>query len=198
LGTYTAYDGAQIAPHLLRTSDFQTFDVTRLLGPAARDKGMALFPRPVDGLLRSIARRDRETLVLACSTDGTWWDEDEIIQAPVRPWELIQLGPCAPPIETAQGWLVITHGVGPVRHYALSALLLDLEDPTTVRGRLAEPLLVPDEEERVGYVPNVVYSCGALVHEGTLVLPYGCSDSAVRFARIDLEALLDRLLRSGP
>lgn len=192
-GTYTAYDGTTVASHLLRTTDFRTFDVAPMAGPAARDKGMALFPRTVGGRLLAVARRDRESLVIAWSEDGLTWSDGSTVQTPRRPWELIQLGSCAPPLETPEGWLVVTHGVGPVRHYTLGALLLDLDDPTRVRGVLDEPLLAPTDEERIGYVPNVVYTCGALLHGDLVFLPYACSDSSVRFAVADTGALLDRL-----
>ena len=197
-GTYTAYDGAVVTSHLLSTPDFRTFTASRLFGPAARDKGMVLFPRRVSGQLLSVARRDREALVLGGSPDGHWWDDLGVLQRPRWAWEAVQLGTGAPPLATPEGWLVITHGVGPVRHYALGAMLLDLDDPLRVRGVLSEPLLVPTEEERVGYVPNVVYTCGALLHGGLVFLPYGCSDAFIRFAVVPLEPLLDRLLRSRP
>ena len=195
-GTYTAYDGAVVTSHLLSTSDFRTFTASRLFGPAARDKGMALFPRRVSGQLFSVGRRDREALVLGASPDGDWWDDVGMLQRPRRSWEAVQLGTGAPPLATPEGWLVITHGVGAVRHYALGAMLLDLDDPLRVRGVLAEPLLVPTEEEQIGYVPNVVYTCGALLHGDLLVLPYACSDAFIRFALHPLEPLLDRLLQS--
>lgn len=195
-GTYTAYDGAAIAPHLLRTRDFTTFEVSKLVGDAAHDKGMALFPRRIDGTYWSLARRDRENLCLAQSPDGVSWTRSTVLEKPTNAWELIQLGTCGPPIETDRGWLAVTHGVGPVRRYSLGALLLDLDDPTRVLGSLTEPLMSPDPDEEVGYVPNVLYSCGALVHQGNLVLPYGCSDSSIRFATIDVEGLLDRLLET--
>jgi len=194
LGTYTAYDGAAIAPHLLRTPDFTTFDVSKLIGDAAHDKGMALFPRRIGGRLWSLARLDRENLCLAHSFDGLSWTRGTVLQKPRNSWELIQLGTCAPPIETDRGWLVVTHGVGPVRRYSLGALLLDLDNPSRVMGSLREPLMSPDPDEEVGYVPNVLYSCGALVHEGQLVLPYGCSDSSIRFATIEVDRLVDRLV----
>ena len=195
-GTYTAYDGAVVTSHLLSTPDFRTFTASRLFGPAAHDKGMSLFPRRVSGQLLSVARRDREALVLGASPDGDWWDDIGLLQRPRRAWEAVQLGTGAPPLATPEGWLVITHGVGPVRHYALGAMLLDLDDPLRVRGVLPEPLLVPTEEERIGYVPNVVYTCGALLHGKLLVLPYACSDAFIRFAVVPLEPLLDRLLTS--
>lgn len=191
--TYTAYDGSGITSHLLSTDDFRRLEVTQLLGPASRNKGMALFPRRLDDGYAALVRSDRESIGVARSDDLRWWGEAVTVQRPAAPWELIQLGNCGPPVETEAGWLVLTHGVGPVRRYAIGAALLDLDDPTVVRGVLADPLLVPDEDERVGYVPNVVYSCGALVHADRLVLPYGCSDSSIRFAFVDLPALLDRL-----
>jgi predicted GH43/DUF377 family glycosyl hydrolase len=193
LGTYTAYDGATVTSRLLSTTDFRSVETSALSGPVARDKGMALFPRPVSGRRLAIARRDRETLVIADSRDGLCWNDTASLQQPRAPWELVQLGVCAPPVETTEGWLVITHGVGPVRQYSIGALLLDLEDPTLVRGVLDEPLLTPTDEERIGYVPNVVYTCGALVHGEFLLLPYACSDLFVRFAVVDLRTLLDRL-----
>jgi predicted GH43/DUF377 family glycosyl hydrolase len=197
-GTYTAYDGAVVTSHQLSTADFRTFTASRLFGPAAHDKGMALFPRRVSGQLLSVARRNREALVLGASPDGDWWDDVGLLQRPRQAWEAVQLGTAAPPLATPEGWLVITHGVGAVRHYALGAMLLDLDDPLRVRGVLPEPLLVPTEEERIGYVPNVVYTCGGLLHGDLLVLPYACSDAFIRFAVHPLEPLLDRLLQSPP
>jgi predicted GH43/DUF377 family glycosyl hydrolase len=196
--TYTAYDGARVSPHLLRTRDFRVFQVSGQIGPAATDKGMALFPRKVGGRFLALTRWDRETISVARSVDAFAWSDPVSVQAPTHPWEIVQLGACAPPIETPDGWLVITHGVGPLRRYAIAATLLDLHDPTRVLGVLREPLLVPVGDERVGYVPNVVYSCGALLHEGTVILPYGCSDTAVRFAFVDLAGLLTLLRESPP
>jgi predicted GH43/DUF377 family glycosyl hydrolase len=197
-GTYTAYDGAAVTSHQLWTADFRTFTASRLFGPAAHDKGMALFPRRVSGQLLSVARRNREALVLGASPEGDWWDDIGLLQRPRQAWEAVQLGTGAPPLATPEGWLVITHGVGAVRHYALGAMLLDLDDPLRVRGVLPEPLLVPTEEEQIGYVPNVVYTCGALLHGELLVMPYACSDAFIRFAVLPLEPLLDRLLQSPP
>ena len=191
--TYTAFDGSQVAPHLLETSDFLTFTVSQLSGPAARNKGMALFPRRIAGRYAALSRWDRESNAIGYSDNGYRWGEAITVQAPARPWELIQLGNCGSPIETPAGWLVFTHGVGPMREYAIGAVLLDLDEPERLVGALPEPLLVADESEREGYVPNVVYSCGAMVHGETVVLPYGCSDSSVRVAIVDLGALLDRL-----
>jgi len=194
--TYTGYNGTQVVSRRLDTDDFATFRSTPLTGHAAENKGMALFPRPVGGRYLALSRWDRENNAIASSTDGHHWDDAAELQAPVEPWELIQLGNCGPPLETDGGWLVLTHGVGPMRGYALGALLLDLDDPTRVVGRLTEPLLQPDGDEREGYVPNVVYSCGALIHEQTLLLPYGASDTSIRFGLVDVPSLLDRLVRS--
>ena len=191
--TYTAFDGTQVEPHLLETTDFRTFTVSPLSGPSARNKGMALFPRRIGGRYAALSRWDRENNAIGYSADGHHWGEAIRFQTPVRPWELIQLGNCGSPIETPQGWLVLTHGVGPMREYAIGAVLLDLDQPERVVAALAEPLLVADGSERDGYVPNVVYSCGAMLHGNTIVLPYGCSDSSVRIAVIDLSLLLGRL-----
>jgi predicted GH43/DUF377 family glycosyl hydrolase len=191
--TYTAFDGSQVTPHLLETSDFATFTVSPLSGPLARNKGMALFPRRIAGRYAALSRWDRENNAIGYSGDGHHWGEASTVQAPVRPWELIQLGNCGSPIETPAGWLVFTHGVGPMREYAIGAVLLDLDEPEHLIAALPEPLLVADESEREGYVPNVVYSCGAMVHGDTVVLPYGCSDSSVRIATVDLSLLLERL-----
>ena len=194
--TYTAFDGSNVAPHLLQTNDFQTFDITQLVGPAAKNKGMALFPRRVNGKYLALSRWDREDIGLASSTDTREWGGGVTVQNPEQPWELIQLGNCGSPIETSDGWLVLTHGVGPMRTYGIGAILLDLDDPSTMIGALSQPILTPTEEERDGYVPNIVYSCGALLHEQTLVLPYGCSDSSIRVAFVNVSELLNRLRAS--
>jgi len=191
--TYTAYDGASIAPQLIRTDDFRTFLVRPQTGKAATNKGMALFPRLIGGRYWALSRWDRENVSVASSADALHWDDVVAVQKPARSWDLVQLGACASPVETADGWLVITHGVGPMRSYALGALLLDLDDPRRVLAVLDEPLMRPEPDERDGYVPNVVYSCGALVHGERLVLPYGCSDASIRFASVDLAGLLARL-----
>jgi predicted GH43/DUF377 family glycosyl hydrolase len=195
--TYTAFDGTHVTPRLLRTSDFRTFSSAPFTGSAAANKGMALFPRRIHGRYLALSRWDRESNALATSRDGLAWSDAATVQVPRRPWELIQLGNCGSPVETSAGWLVLTHGVGPMREYAIGAILLDLDDPTRVIAALPEPLITPRDDERDGYVPNVVYSCGGLVHEKTLVLPYGCSDSSIRFATIDLPSLLRRLLDAG-
>jgi predicted GH43/DUF377 family glycosyl hydrolase len=192
--TYTAYDGSLVAPQLLETSDFRTFTVSQLSGPSAKNKGMALFPRRIGGRYAALSRWDRESNAIGYSDDGHRWSEAITIQAPARPWELIQLGNCGSPIETPVGWLVFTHGVGPMREYAIGVALLDLDEPERLIAALPEPLLVADESEREGYVPNIVYSCGAMIHGETIVLPYGCSDSSVRTATVDLSLLLERLM----
>jgi predicted GH43/DUF377 family glycosyl hydrolase len=194
-GTYTAFNGSEVAPALLHTTDFLTFHSQQLTGIGAQNKGMALFPRTLEGRCFALSRWDRESTSLAASADLSHWDVLCTLQQPGHPWEVIQVGNCGSPLETAAGWLVLTHGVGPMRQYGIGAMLLDLEDPRRVLGTLDEPLLTPTDDEREGYVPNVVYSCGAMLHGRTVVLPYGCSDSSVRFALVDLDQLLSRLLR---
>ena len=194
--TYTAFDGSQVAPHLLETSDFRTFTISQLCGPSAANKGMALFPRKIAGRYAALSRWDRESNAIAYSADAHDWSQARTVQSPTHPWELIQLGNCGSPIETPAGWLVFTHGVGPMREYAIGVALLDLDQPERLIAALGEPLLMADESEREGYVPNVVYSCGSMIHGGTVVLPYGCSDSSVRIAMVDLSLLLERLLAS--
>jgi predicted GH43/DUF377 family glycosyl hydrolase len=193
--TYTAFDGQGVASQLLETADFRMFTVTQLAGPATRNKGMALFPRRIGGRYVALSRWDRESNAIAYSCDRYRWGPAVTIHAPTRPWELVQLGNCGSPIETTEGWLVFTHGVGPMREYAIGAILLDLDEPERLIAALPGPLLVADESERDGYVPDVVYSCGSLLHAGTVVLPYGCSDSSVRIATVDLAQLLAELTR---
>jgi predicted GH43/DUF377 family glycosyl hydrolase len=159
---------------------------------------MALFPRRVGGRYVALSRWDRENNALATSADGIWWDTAGTLQTPSRPWELLQLGNCGSPVETEAGWIVLTHGVGPMREYAIGALLLDLDDPGRIVGALRDPLVAPDDDERDGYVPNVVYSCGALRHGDQLLLPYGASDASVRFALVDVPLLVERLTADGP
>lgn len=191
--TYTAYDGFHILPQLIETTDFQHFRIATLNGPAAVNKGIALFPRRIGGRYAGLARCDGESNYVMMSDHIRFWHHAEKIQIPARSWELMQIGNAGAPIETEAGWLVITHGVGPMRRYALGAILLDIDDPCRVIGHLREPLLVPDEGERVGYVPNVVYSCGSLIHRERLVIAYGASDTTTTFATIPVDALLAEL-----
>jgi predicted GH43/DUF377 family glycosyl hydrolase len=188
--TYTAYDGRQIAPRLLSSPNLRVFRAHRLAGPAARNKGMALFPRLVAGRYLALCRSDGESTSLTESNDGYVWGEPELIQAPEAGWEMLQVGNCGPPIETSEGWLVLTHGVGPMRSYAIGAILLDLDEPTRVLRKLERPLLEARRDERDGYVPNVVYSCGGIVHSGRLWLPYGIGDSRIGVAWAPVDELL--------
>jgi predicted GH43/DUF377 family glycosyl hydrolase len=191
--TYTAFDGVNVAPQLLVTPDFERFEMSQLTGQAATNKGMALFPRRIAGRYTALSRWDRETIAVTTSSDAHHWDRPRPVRAPDQPWELIQIGNCGSPIETPDGWLVLTHGVGPMRTYSLGAMLLDGKDPARVIARLPGPLLTPDESEREGYVPNVVYTCGALVHDQTLVLPYAYGDRVTTLATVSLPALLGAL-----
>jgi predicted GH43/DUF377 family glycosyl hydrolase len=193
--TYTGFDGRSVGSHLLETRDFRTFTVCQLSGSSAGNKGMALFPRRIGGRYAALSRWDRENNCIAYSDDRHRWGPPITIQEPARPWELVQLGNCGSPIETPAGWLVFTHGVGPMREYAIGAMLLDLDNPERLVSVLPEPLLTADESEREGYVPNALYSCGSLLHEQTIVLPYACSDTSVRIAMVHLARLLDLLKR---
>jgi predicted GH43/DUF377 family glycosyl hydrolase len=191
--TYTAFDGFQILPQLIETPDFVSFRIRTLGGIRAVNKGIALFPRKVGGRYAALSRYDNESNYVMFSDTVRFWNDAERLQVPKSPWELIQIGNCGSPLETEAGWLVITHGVGPMRQYSLGAILLDLDDPRRVIGHLDEPILVPEEDERDGYVPNVVYSCGSLIHGDLLVLPYGFSDQATRVATLPVADLLERL-----
>jgi len=195
--TYTAFDGHQILPQLIETTDFTEFRVATLSGRAAHNKGMAIFPRRINGEFVALGRHDNMNNFVMTSSDIRVWPDATVIQEPELPWELMQVGNCGSPLETEAGWLVITHGVGPFRRYTLGALLLDLDDPARVIGHLKEPLLAPDDDERDGYVPNVVYSCGSMIHAGHLVLPYGFADVGASIATIPLDDLLSRLTSSS-
>lgn len=195
LGTYTAFSGEEIREELLRTTDFTTFELVALRGPAAVNKGMALFPRKIDGQFVMLGRLDHENIWLLKSSDLYHWEAGTMILSPHWAWEFVQLGNCGSPIEIDEGWLVLLHGVGPVRNYCIGACLLDKADPTKVIGRLASPLLRPSPEERDGYVPNVVYSCGALVSGRTLLVPYAVADSFTTVATISVDALLAAMTR---
>ena len=194
--TYTAYDGRVVLPQMLETEDFLHFKLGTLNGPEVRNKGFALFPRQVHGQYAMLSRQDNENIYLMYSDMPHFWYSKELIAKPTYPWEFVQLGNCGSPIETEAGWLVLTHGVGPMRKYAMGAFLLDLDNPARVIGRLASPLLEPDANEREGYVPNVVYSCGAVVHNRELVIPYAMSDYASTFATVPLDEVLDAMTRS--
>ena len=191
--SYTAYSGSRISQQLLATTDFRTFTSTPMVGPAAANKGLALFPRRINGRYVALSRADRESNAITFSDCPFVWTDAQACQLPRESWEVLQLGNCGSPIETEAGWLVLTHGVGPMRTYRIGAILLDLDDPTRIIGRLREPLLSPSPDEQDGYVPNVVYSCGALVHAGTLVLPYGIGDSAIGFATVAMAELMGAL-----
>lgn len=188
--TYTAYDGKITLPQLLETPDFLHFKFNTLNGPAVQNKGMALFPRTINGRYFMLSRQDDENILLMSSDNIHFWQTPEVLLSPARPWEFIKMGNCGSPVETEAGWLVLSHGVGPLRKYCIGAFLLDLEDPSKVIGRLREPLLCPNEAEREGYVPNVVYTCGLLLHGRELVIPYAMSDSATSFATVSLDELL--------
>ena len=188
--TFTAFDGKVILPELVETADFLRFRFITLNGPAAENKGMALFPRKVSGLYAMLSRQDNENIYIMFSDDVHFWYERKVLLKPMFPWELVQLGNCGSPIETAAGWLVLSHGVGPLRTYCIGAFLLDLDEPGKVIGRLREPLLKPNQSERQGYVPNVVYTCGALVHNGELIIPYAMADHATGFATVPLDEVL--------
>lgn len=192
--TYTAYDGRNIAARMLDSDDLRHFEVTPMRGPAARNKGVALFPRPVGGRRLALCRSDGETIGLSTLDAENRWQSPVPLHGPRRGWELIQVGNCGSPIETEAGWLVLTHGVGTMRQYAIGAMLLDLARPERVVAELPDALLRPDDTERDGYVPNVVYSCGGLLHDGTLWLPYGAGDARVGFATIALSALLGAMV----
>jgi len=194
-GTYTAYDGISTMPKLIETENFYQFKVLPLHGIIAKNKGMAIFPRKINGKYAMLCRMDGRNNFIAFSDSITLWNEAQLIQTPRYSWEFIQVGNCGSPIETEEGWLVVTHGVGPMREYVLGALLLDLDHPEIEIGRLDRPLLQSNEEERDGYVPNVVYSCGAIIHNEDLVLPYAVSDYASTYCTVNLKELLRELKR---
>jgi len=191
--TYTAYTGRAIRSELIETGDFQSFRMTPLQGAAALNKGMALFPRRIDGKYAMIARQDNENLYLITSNDLYRWDGGQAILKPQFPWEFVQIGNCGSPIELDEGWLLLTHGVGPVRRYSIGAVLLDKNNPAKVLARSVEPLLRPEPSEREGYVPNVVYTCGAMRHKDQIILPYAISDTYSNFATIEIAALMRAL-----
>jgi predicted GH43/DUF377 family glycosyl hydrolase len=194
--TYTAYNGFDILPMLLETKDFNNFKIRTLNGDAVQNKGMALFPRTINGKYMMISRQDGENMFIMSSDNIHFWQEAELLQKPEYPWEFIQIGNCGSPIETEEGWILLTHGVGPMREYCIGSYLLDLEDPSRIIGRLREPLLSPTEEEREGYVPNVLYTCGAMIHNEEMIIPYSMSDTSSGIAVVPVQDLLSRMLNS--
>ena len=195
--TYTAYDGQVILPKILETKNFYHFKALTINGEIARNKGMALFPRKIRGKYAMLCRIDGVNNYIAYSDAINVWRNAKIIQTPKFHWELVQVGNCGSPIETGEGWLVITHGVGPMREYAIGASLYDLDDPEKMIGRLQTPLITPNPQEREGYVPNVVYSCGSILHNSNLIVPYGMSDYASTYASVNLNELLHELKNSN-
>lgn len=191
--TYTAYNGITILPQLIETKDFITFNIITLNGKAVQNKGMALFPRKIKGRYAMLSRQDGENNHIMFSDHLHFWQKSEIIQEPMKPWEFIQIGNCGSPLETSEGWLVLTHGVGPMRQYSIGAMLLDLDEPAQIIGHLKYPLLTPNEGEREGYVPNVVYSCGALIHNNELIIPYAMSDITSGIATVSVSDLIDNM-----
>jgi len=188
--TYTAFDGINTSQQLFATTDFKTFTSSPMAGPAATGKGLALFPRKIRDQYVALSRFDRETNSIAFSDDLYCWNPAVSLQVPERSWEILQLGNCGSPIETAAGWLVLTHGVGPMRTYSIGAMLLDLDEPQKVLARSVEPILSPGNDRRDGYVPNVRYSCGALAHGDILVLPYGIADQTISIATLSIDELI--------
>jgi predicted GH43/DUF377 family glycosyl hydrolase len=188
--TFTAYDGRVVVPELIETSYFLRFRFISLNGPAAENKGMALFPRKINGLYAMLSRQDNENIYVMFSDNVHFWNDRQLLLKPTFPWELVQLGNCGSPLETEAGWLVLSHGVGPMRKYCIGAFLLDRDDPCKVIGRLREPLLKPNANEREGYVPNALYTCGALIHNGELIIPYGLADHATGFATVPVAEVL--------
>ncbi len=195
--TFTAFDGRIIVPELIETFDFLHFRFRTLNGPAAENKGMAMFPRKINGRYAMLSRQDNENIYLMYSDNVHFWNERTVLLKPAFPWELVQLGNCGSPMETGAGWLVLSHGVGPMRKYSIGAFLLDRDDPSRVIGRLREPLLKPNDDEREGYVPNVVYTCGAMLHDGELIIPYGLADHATSFATVPLVEVLAAMEPEG-
>ncbi|MNS21077.1 Beta-1,4-mannooligosaccharide phosphorylase [compost metagenome] len=195
--TYTAYDGHHIMPKLLQTYDFYDFKTSPLNGSGAKNKNLALFPRKINGKYAMLSRIDGWNNYLMYSDHINIWENPIKIQSPEYPWELVQIGNCGSPIETKYGWLIMTHAVGPMRRYCIGASLLDINNPEKEIGRLKEPLIMPNPDEREGYVPNVVYSCGSIIHNNDLIIPYGLSDHSSGFATVNLDLLLERLVSGG-
>ncbi|MHA1988903.1 MAG: glycoside hydrolase family 130 protein [Promethearchaeota archaeon] len=188
--TYTAFNGFEILPMILGTKDFLSFNFCAMAGSAAKDKGMALFPRKINGKYCMISRIDGENMYLMKSDSIDFWDKAQLFQRPEHPWEFFQIGNCGSPIETSEGWLLLTHGVGPMRTYCIGAELLELKNPSKIKAQLPEPILIPLPREREGYVPNVVYSCGGMIHNNDLVLPFAISDSSCGVATINMDEIM--------
>jgi predicted GH43/DUF377 family glycosyl hydrolase len=191
--TYTAYNGRAILPQFIETQDFLNFRILTLNGSAVQNKGMAIFPRRINGRYAMLSRQDDENLFIMFSDNAHFWSDPQILMRPSQVWESVKIGNCGSPIETKAGWLVITHGVGPMRKYCIGAALLDLHDPTKLIGRLRDPLLSAEGNEREGYVPNVVYSCGSMLHDNKIILPYAMSDKATAIVSIELDEILNSL-----
>ncbi len=194
--TYTAYNGFTILPQLIKTKDFVTFKIITLNGKAVQNKGMALFPRKLNGQYVMLSRQDGENNYIMYSDNLHFWQEAKVIQEPSNPWELVQIGNCGSPVETSEGWLMLTHGVGPMRKYSIGIQLLDLDNPSRIIGRIDEPILTPNEQEREGYVPNVVYTCGAIIHNDELIIPYSSADQRCAIATVNVQELLSMLKSS--
>jgi len=192
--TYTAYNGLSILPQLLETKDFLNFKMITLNGNAVKDKGMALFPQKIDGKYMMISRVDGEKMYIMSTDNIHFWHEAKLLREPAMPWEFIQIGNCGSPVEIEEGWILLTHGVGPMRKYCIGALLLDLKDPSKIIGYMPEPILSPNEDEREGYVPNVVYTCGAIVHQEELIIPYAMSDSITGIASVPVKKMLAEMI----
>ena len=193
---YTAFNGFAILPQLLKTTDFMTFRIHTLNGRAARNKGMALFPRKINGKFAMLSRQDGVNNYIMFSDNVYFWDEAKLLQEPAHPLQFVQIGNCGSPVETPEGWIALFHGVGPMRKYSIWAELLDINDPTKIIGRLEEPILTPDDHERDGYVPNVVYTCGSMIHEDELIIPYAIADQRCSVASVSIPELLSRLKAS--
>lgn len=193
--TYTAYNGSRILPQLIETRNFEHFKIITLNGRAVQDKGMALFPRKINGMYVMLSRQHGENSQIMYSDHIHFWQTSAVIQEPTEPWEFVQIGNCGSPLETSEGWLVLTHGVGPMREYSIGAILLDLHDPSRLIARLTKPLLSPHEQEREGYVPNVVYSCGGLIHNNDLFIPYAMSDISSGMVSVDVQQLIACMAR---
>lgn len=191
--TYTAYNGHNILPQIIETKDFLTFKMITLNGEFSKNKGMALFPRKIDGKYMMISRVDGENLYLMSSDNIHFWQKSEILKAPEHFWEFVQIGNCGSPIETDRGWILLTHGVGPMREYSIGIILLDLENPSKIIGNMVEPLLICTQEEREGYVPNVVYSCGSIIHNDNLIIPYAMSDTCSGIVTLSISELFDNI-----